>query len=175
MEFSYIMKTAPRKGVIVVRCQYCGKNLWPLRGLFDEDFCSKDHRQRYHERVRKALEHLPKAQTASRPAVAGFQFEKPRVQQPEMAAANAVSPVTAASAGPMTPAIPDFAHAQAPELAASAFRFAAPKAAAAQSRASSAPAVEPNVLSIAKLRERFHKTQSPAAAATMIDLPVEIA
>src|SRR5262249_57397325 len=84
MEFSYIMKTASRKGVIVVRCQYCGKNLWPLRGLFDEDFCSRDHRQRYHERVRKALEHLPKGQATPRPnGIAGFQFEKPRLEQPE--------------------------------------------------------------------------------------------
>src|SRR5262249_43031080 len=84
MEFSYIMKTASRKGVIVVRCQYCGKNLWPLRGLFDEDFCSRDHRQRYHERVRKALEHLPKGQPTPRPnGIAGFQFEKPRLEQPE--------------------------------------------------------------------------------------------
>ena len=67
-----------------MRCQYCGKNLWPLRGLFDEDFCSRDHRQRYHERVRKALEHLPKGEVIARPnAIAGFQFEKPRVQQPE--------------------------------------------------------------------------------------------
>ncbi|HXI40502.1 MAG TPA: hypothetical protein VNH83_11010, partial [Bryobacteraceae bacterium] len=67
-----------------MRCQYCGKNLWPLRGLFDEDFCSRDHRQRYHERVRKALEHLPKGQVTPRPnGIAGFQFEKPRVQQPE--------------------------------------------------------------------------------------------
>jgi hypothetical protein len=58
--------------------------LWPLRGLFDEDFCSRDHRQRYHERVRKALEHLPKSQATPRPnGIAGFQFEKPRVQQQE--------------------------------------------------------------------------------------------
>ncbi len=93
------MKTASRKGATVVRCQYCGKNLWPLRGLFDEDFCSRDHRQRYHERVRKALEHLPKGQATPRPnGIAGFQFEKPRVQQPEFTLRH--------TAGTGAPAIP---------------------------------------------------------------------
>src|SRR5512140_1514915 len=105
------MKTASRKGATVVRCQYCGKNLWPLRGLFDEDFCSRDHRQRYHERVRKALEHLPRAQASPRPTgIAGFQFEKPRVQDPAFAFRSAATVCETLA----TPAMPDFAHSTAP-------------------------------------------------------------
>src|SRR5271169_6350867 len=101
------MKTARRNGE-VLRCQYCGKNLWPLRGLFDEDFCSRDHRQRYHERVRKALEHLPKIAGIPRPGgIAGFQFEKPRVQEPVVTRHSASGPCEK----PAPPAMPDFAHA----------------------------------------------------------------
>ena len=42
-----------------MKCLYCGKGLWPLRGLIDSDFCSRLHRQKYHDRVRKALDRLP--------------------------------------------------------------------------------------------------------------------
>jgi hypothetical protein len=98
-----------------VRCQYCGKNLWPLRGLFDEDFCSKDHRQRYNERVRKALEHLPKGQAGPK-TPAGFQFEKPRVQGAPVAKPSGSEPCQI----PSTPMVPDFAHTtERPSLAAS--------------------------------------------------------
>jgi len=132
-----------------VRCQYCGKNLWPLRGLFDEDFCSKDHRQRYHERVRKALDHLPKGQAVPRPSgIAGFQFEKPRAQQPVFTMRRSGEPCE----NPSTPAVPDFAHPTvSPSLASSSFSFASlTPASGSGSRPAevAATAIAPNVMSI---------------------------
>jgi len=155
-----------------VRCQYCGKNLWPLRGLFDEDFCSKDHRQRYNERVRKALEHLPKEKAGPK-TVADFQFEKPRVQE---------APAAKPSGGevwqsPPAPAVPDFAHAtQSPSFATSTFSMAAVAPAMGVARRSinvSAASFAPKVMNIESLRERVHQHQ--AVAATMVEAPVAIA
>ena len=168
------MKTANKEGPTLVRCQYCGKNLWPLRGLFDEDFCSKDHRQRYHERVRKAMEHLPKGQGTPRATgIAGFQFQKPRTQEPSMAAAHrAAEP----SRAPSSPAVPAFAHASAsPSLGASSFSIAAPKPASGTPyiRGAAAPAFAPNVLSISRLREQFERSQEAAVA--VADAPAAIA
>jgi hypothetical protein len=158
-----------------VRCQYCGKNLWPLRGLFDEDFCSRDHRQRYNERVRKALEHLPKSQAIPRPTgIAGFQFERPRVQE---------SAVTLRGAGQLrenasTPAVPEFAYATAsPALAAPSFSFASPApAAGSRPRATGAAvhAIAPNVMSIDSLRQRLHRNEGVMAVA-MVDAPAGVA
>ena len=165
------MKTARRKATFL-RCQYCGKNLWPLRGLFDEDFCSRDHRQRYHERVRKALEHLPKTEHGRPTGVAGFQFEKPRVQQPAFARRTSTEPWQK----PAAPAMPDFAHGgMRPSFAAMAPRFA-PVSVAPLKRAAHAAAaainIAPNVLNIDSLRQRFH--QKAATAVAMADEPAGI-
>ena len=159
-----------------MRCQYCGKNLWPLRGLFDEDFCSKDHRQRYNERVRKALEHLPKGQAGPK-TVADFRFEKPRVQDAPVAKPSGGEPWQ----NPSTPSVPNFAHAtDSPLLAASSFSFASvtPAAGGATRSASisataTATAFAPKVMSIETLRERVHSPQS--VAATMVEAPAAIA
>ena len=155
-----------------MRCQFCGKNLWPLRGLFDEDFCSKDHRQRYHERVRKALEHLPKGQTGLRAsAIAGFQFEKPRAQGAPQAKHAAVE----SWQNPAAPAVPQFAHAaENASFGTSSFSFASvtPAPGAAHAAEASATAIAPKVMSIESLRERV---QPQSAAAVMVEEPVAIA
>src|SRR5215471_5027755 len=159
------MKTARRKATFL-RCQYCGKNLWPLRGLFDEDFCSRDHRQRYHERVRRALEYLPKSSDIPRACgIAGFQFEKPRVQQPAATRHTAGGPCHK----PAAPAMPDFAHAGArPSFAAMAQSFApmtpAPMRNAAKAASPALAAMVPNVLSIETVRESFQQKSSTAVA-----------
>lgn len=36
-------------------CLYCDKELKPFRGFFDEDFCSREHREKYFSSFRKAL------------------------------------------------------------------------------------------------------------------------
>ncbi len=43
-----------------MRCLYCGGGVpWrPLKWLIDDDFCSKSHRNSYHERFRKAITNL---------------------------------------------------------------------------------------------------------------------
>jgi hypothetical protein len=155
-----------------VRCQYCGKNLWPLRGLFDEDFCSKDHRQRYNERVRKALEHLPKGQAGPK-TVAGFQFEKPRVQDAPVAKPSGGEPWQT----PSTPSVPDFAHTtESPSLAASSFSFASVTPATGEATRSSdisAAAFAPQAMSIESLQERTHHQK--AVATTMVEAPATIA
>jgi hypothetical protein len=38
-----------------VLCLYCETELKPFRGFFDEDFCCRDHREKYFSSVRKAL------------------------------------------------------------------------------------------------------------------------
>ena len=38
-----------------VPCLYCDKELKPFRGFFDEDFCSREHREKYFSSFRKAL------------------------------------------------------------------------------------------------------------------------
>ena len=47
-------------------CFYCGKPVSVLRKLTDPDFCCDEHRQRYHELSRLALERLMSASTPSR-------------------------------------------------------------------------------------------------------------
>lgn len=159
-----------------MRCQYCGKNLWPLRGLFDEDFCSRDHRQRYHERVRKALEHMPKAQATPRATgIAGFQFEKPRAQEPAVASHSTVS----VAENPAAPAIPSFAPAAAPAaFAPASFNFASPAPAAGDAPRKTDVAAEviaPQIVAIDSLRERLHEVPKTAAGMTpMVDRPVKI-
>ncbi len=159
-----------------MRCQYCGKNLWPLRGLFDEDFCSREHRQRYNERVRKALADLPKTERNPRSGgIAGFQFEKPRVQEPAVMRHDTSGPCQK----PALPAMPDFAHASTrPAFAARAQSFAplapAPAKIAARAGSGAATAIAPNVLSIDSLRLRFEQNHG-AATVAMADQPAGIA
>src|SRR6266436_7108677 len=42
-----------------VECLYCETELKPFRGLFDEDFCCREHRDKYFSSFRKALNRLP--------------------------------------------------------------------------------------------------------------------
>jgi len=158
-----------------VRCQYCGKNLWPLRGLFDEDFCSRDHRQRYHERVRKALEHMPTVEPTARPsAVAGFRFEKPALQENPT---KSRGPVEVIKQRP-TPSLPDFAPAAAsPELRPAPFSFASPDAArgatAHQKFEVTAGAFAQNIVTIDRLRDRVGFAQRKAIA-PLVDSPAPV-
>lgn len=42
-----------------MQCLYCETELKPLRGLFDEDFCCKEHREKYFSSFRKGITLLP--------------------------------------------------------------------------------------------------------------------
>ena len=42
-----------------MQCLYCETELKPLRGLFDEDFCCKEHREKYFASFRKGVNRLP--------------------------------------------------------------------------------------------------------------------
>ncbi len=42
-----------------MQCLYCETELKPLRGLFDEDFCCKEHREKYFSSFRKGINLLP--------------------------------------------------------------------------------------------------------------------
>jgi hypothetical protein len=158
-----------------LRCQYCGKNLWPLRGLFDEDFCGRDHRLRYHERVRRALDNLPKMAGNPRPGgIAGFQFEKPRVQEPMVMRHSTTGPCER----PAMPAMPDFSHASTrPSFAARTQSFfpltPALAKSAARAGAGAVIAIAPNVLSVDSLRLRFEQNHG-AATVAMLDQPASI-
>lgn len=58
-----------------MQCLYCETELKPFRGLFDEDFCCRDHRDKYHSSFRKGLtrlppDEIPEAASTSKPSVA---------------------------------------------------------------------------------------------------------
>src|SRR5206468_9943046 len=42
-----------------VQCLYCETELKPFRGLFDEDFCCREHRDKYFSSFRRGLNRLP--------------------------------------------------------------------------------------------------------------------
>jgi len=42
-----------------VECLYCETELKPFRGLFDEDFCCREHRDKYFSSFRRGLNRLP--------------------------------------------------------------------------------------------------------------------
>jgi hypothetical protein len=42
-----------------VECLYCETELKPFRGLFDEDFCCREHRDKYFSSFRRSLNRLP--------------------------------------------------------------------------------------------------------------------
>ncbi len=57
-------------------CLYCGKEIGPFRSLRDSEFCSVAHRDRYHNRLGRALDRLSAAEPA--PAgIAGFRVQFP--------------------------------------------------------------------------------------------------
>jgi hypothetical protein len=46
-----------------VRCQYCGKSSWwPFKRTTGGEFCSREHRESYHERLRKVAGRLSEYQ-----------------------------------------------------------------------------------------------------------------
>src|SRR2546425_9113200 len=47
-----------------VLCLYCEAELKPLRGLFDEDFCCREHREKYFSSFRKSWDQMPAHQYA---------------------------------------------------------------------------------------------------------------
>jgi len=67
-----------------VQCLYCETQLKPFRGLFDEDFCCREHRDKYFSSFRKSLNRLPElleippvAPTAQSVSPAMFATEEP--------------------------------------------------------------------------------------------------
>ena len=46
-----------------MQCLYCEAELKPFRGLFDEDFCCREHRDKYLSSFRKSLTRLPSEPT----------------------------------------------------------------------------------------------------------------
>jgi hypothetical protein len=44
-----------------MNCFYCGKRVSLVRRRTDGDFCSDEHRQKYHERARRTIETLREA------------------------------------------------------------------------------------------------------------------
>ena len=54
-DFSGYNEAASWSEKCAVQCLYCDTELKPFRGFFDEDFCSRDHREKYSSSFRKAL------------------------------------------------------------------------------------------------------------------------
>jgi hypothetical protein len=50
-----------------MRCLYCGETSWrPFRWMVDGEFCSREHRKSYHERLRKVAAELAECQSSPR-------------------------------------------------------------------------------------------------------------
>jgi hypothetical protein len=48
-----------------MRCPYCGETSWrPFRRIANGEFCSREHRKSYHERLRKIASELVECQSA---------------------------------------------------------------------------------------------------------------
>jgi hypothetical protein len=65
-----------------VQCLYCETELRPFRGLFDEDFCCRDHRDKYFASFRKALNRLPALDFPPAPAVESVSLAVRQTQAP---------------------------------------------------------------------------------------------
>lgn len=50
-----------------MECLYCEAPLKNFRGLFDEDFCSREHREKYLASFRKVLTQFPDAESSAAP------------------------------------------------------------------------------------------------------------
>jgi hypothetical protein len=106
--------------------------------------------------------------------IAGFQFERPRVQEPVLTRHSASGPWEKPSA----PAMPDFAHADTrPSFAATAQSFAplapSPAKIAAHAGKGTATAIAPKVLSIDSVRLRYEQNHG-AGTVAMLDKAVGI-
>jgi len=79
-DFHVIIGTVFGAKADLVLCLYCETELKPFRGFFDEDFCCRDHREKYFSSVRKALTDFgvaeqraqPRLKSAPDPRVADF-------------------------------------------------------------------------------------------------------
>jgi hypothetical protein len=84
-----------------VQCLYCETELKPFRGLFDEDFCCREHRDKYHSSFRKGLtrlppDEIPEAVSTFKPSVAVLEeLVSPVCPDPEPADSEPADPSTA--------------------------------------------------------------------------------
>ncbi len=97
-----------------MQCLYCETELKPLRGLFDEDFCCKEHREKYFASFRKGITLLPvldlPPQTARKETVLESTEEFVAEELPELAAVDEIA-VEATAEPPIVLAIEELAPA----------------------------------------------------------------
>ena len=89
-----------RKGTGRMPCFYCGKRVSLVRQLQDADFCSEEHRKKYHELTRAALSRLAEPQEAAEPTKASG---RGRAVMEEVAGKPAAVPVAAPPPPPPPP------------------------------------------------------------------------
>ena len=82
-----------------MRCLYCGETSWrPFRRMVDGEFCSREHRKSYHERLRKIAIDLAECQSAPDNAAprGGAVIDTPSVQlEPDASICGELLPVEA--------------------------------------------------------------------------------
>jgi hypothetical protein len=81
-----------------VQCLYCEAELKNFRGLFDEDFCSREHREKYLASFRKALTQLPDAVSPVAPEVLFSEATTPAASSQETVQTVTVSNVASEAA-----------------------------------------------------------------------------
>jgi hypothetical protein len=69
-----------------VQCLYCDSELKPFRGLFDEDFCCREHRDKYFSSFRKALNRLPVLEIPPAPTAESLSLSMRQAEEPVFAA-----------------------------------------------------------------------------------------
>lgn len=84
-----------------MQCLYCEAELKPFRGLFDEDFCCREHRDKYLSSFRKSLTRLP-SEPAEEEGLSGTRLADFR----EIALRPAAVPASHRSVPPKTLTVP---------------------------------------------------------------------
>lgn len=69
-----------------MQCLYCDSELKPFRGLFDEDFCCREHRDKYFSSFRKSLNRLPVLDFPPPPAVESVWPGQRQAEEPVLSA-----------------------------------------------------------------------------------------
>jgi hypothetical protein len=175
--FSLIIDSAWRKAK-TLKCLYCGKGLWPLRGLIDSDFCSRPHRQKYHDRVRKALDRLPQFESTTHQPVgmSGFVAAGPNALTRAVAKAGSGGDTwQPAVSSPFVPGLPAPSE---PALVEGSFSGYTPEAIARNTpRVASEIAAQDfaQMAEMGELSARLHRTHGALAVARALETPARIA
>jgi hypothetical protein len=91
-----------------MRCLYCGETSWrPFRWMADGEFCSREHRKSYHQRLRKVVAELAECQSSPPDAVSASPNASTAIPATELGRATDICgdllPINASSIAAVAP------------------------------------------------------------------------